>query len=118
MGKEARERTKGKKQGDRSTCREEACREEKRAPDLRVVLASLLVELLQLELELLDLHGERLDAIGVLLLERLLAVELQVLAFHEQRRRQPDGTVVTRLEPPSVRADQTPAEQASEVMNA
>jgi len=47
-----------------------------------------------------------------------LAVELQVLAFHEQRRRQPDGTVVTRLEPPSVRADQTPAEQASEVMNA
>ncbi|MEE3017307.1 MAG: redox-sensing transcriptional repressor Rex, partial [Actinomycetota bacterium] len=47
-----------------------------------------------------------------------LAVELQVLAFHEQRRRQPDGSVVTRLEPAAPPTDQTSTGQASEVMNA
>ena len=47
-----------------------------------------------------------------------LAVELQVLAFHEQRRRQPDGSVVTRLEPPAPPTDETSTDQTSEAMNA
>ena len=47
-----------------------------------------------------------------------LAVELQVLAFHEQRRRQPDGSVVTRLEPPAPPTDQASTGPSSEAMNA
>ncbi|HEV8025259.1 MAG TPA: redox-sensing transcriptional repressor Rex [Candidatus Nanopelagicales bacterium] len=43
-----------------------------------------------------------------------LAVELQVLAFHEQRRRQPEGSVVTSLDP----ARPTPASPQAEAMNA